>query len=51
MPWFYFDGLESPYESVTVTSSIDTMRTVSEAFGIYETGEATKAIERFRLSG
>jgi len=50
--WFYFDGLECAFETGSFSPSINAMRTVSEAFTIYETvGEAAKAIDRFRQSG
>jgi hypothetical protein len=49
--WFYFDGLDCAFENTSFTTSIATAKTVADAFTIYETGDATKAIEKFRQAG
>jgi hypothetical protein len=49
--WFYFDGLDCAFENTSFTTSIATAKTVADAFTIYETGDATKAIDKFRQAG
>lgn len=49
--WFYFEGLSCAFEKATVNSSTAAAKTVADAFTIYETGDATKAIEKFRQAG
>lgn len=49
--WFYFDGLECAFENHSFTTSINTNKIVADAFTIYETGDALKAMDKFRQAG
>jgi hypothetical protein len=49
--YFYFDGLETSFDGVPLKASVITAAAISEAFDVYDEGNATSAIDIFRQAG